>query len=167
MILVSVYLLVWDVLPSSGNLLRMKPVAQGSIFSEYDGPLLAVDGTADPAGIMEIAVQHKGKHIHGYLWTWVIDTMTCANCVWLFIYFADRLLKNVFVRVKYNSFNLTSCPIPATSHSRISNYTRHKVWDEITYPFPNLNDAAVEVWELIINFITHFTGYVVTYSCWI
>ena len=36
----------------------------------------------------------------------------------------------------------------------ISNYVQHKVWDEITYPFPNFN---VEVWELS-NFITPFPG---------
>ena len=27
-----------------------------------------------------------------------------------------------------------------------SNYTHYKVWDEIAYPFPNFNGAAVEVW---------------------
>ena len=26
-----------------------------------------------------------------------------------------------------------------------------KVWDEITYPFPNFNDATVEVWKRICN----------------
>ena len=36
----------------------------------------------------------------------------------------------------------------------ISNYIEHKVWDEITYPFPNFNGKAVEVWKLISNF-TH------------
>ena len=25
----------------------------------------------------------------------------------------------------------------------------NKVWDEITYPFPNISGAAVEVWEWI------------------
>ena len=24
----------------------------------------------------------------------------------------------------------------------------NKVWDEITYPFPNINGSAVEVWEI-------------------
>ena len=33
--------------------------------------------------------------------------------------------------------------IPAWMSNRISS----KVWDEITYPFPNFNGAAVEVWE--------------------
>ena len=31
-----------------------------------------------------------------------------------------------------------------------------KVWDEITYPFPNFNGCTVEVWEWISNFIPHF-----------
>ena len=33
--------------------------------------------------------------------------------------------------------------------------------DEITYPFPNSNDVAVEVWEWINKFTPHFTGYVI------
>ena len=48
----------------------------------------------------------------------------------------------------------------------ISNYIHHKVWDEITYPFPNFNGATVEVWEWISNFIPHFTGTVITYPRW-
>ena len=41
----------------------------------------------------------------------------------------------------------------------------HNVWDEITYPFPNFNGTTVEIWELISNFIPHFTGRVITYPC--
>ena len=39
---------------------------------------------------------------------------------------------------------------------------RVKVWDEMTYPFPNFNCAAVEVWEWIshVNIII----YVITYG---
>ena len=40
-----------------------------------------------------------------------------------------------------------------------------KVWDEITYPFPNFNGCTVEVWEWISNFIPHFYEYVITYPC--
>ena len=40
------------------------------------------------------------------------------------------------------------------------------MWDEITYAFSNLNGAAVEVWECIINFIQHFTGHVITDPSW-
>ena len=45
----------------------------------------------------------------------------------------------------------------------ISNHIHHKVWDEITYPFPNFNGTTVEVWEWVSNFIPHFTGHVITY----
>ena len=47
-----------------------------------------------------------------------------------------------------------------------THYIRYKVWDEITYPFPNFNGAAVDVWEWISNFILHFKGYMITYPCW-
>ena len=40
------------------------------------------------------------------------------------------------------------------------------MWDEITNPFPDLNSAAVEVWERMSNVISHYTGYVLTYTCW-
>ena len=48
----------------------------------------------------------------------------------------------------------------------ISNYMNYKMWDEITYPFPNFNGATVEVWEWISYFIPHFTGHVITYPYW-
>ena len=48
----------------------------------------------------------------------------------------------------------------------ISSYVSSKVWDEITYPFPNFNSCTIEVWEWICNFISHFTGHVITYPCW-
>ena len=48
----------------------------------------------------------------------------------------------------------------------ISNYIHHKVWDKLTYPFTNFNNAAVEVWEWISNFIPHFTWHVISYPCW-
>ena len=47
----------------------------------------------------------------------------------------------------------------------ISYNINQKVWDEITYPFPNLNVAILEVWEWISNFITHFTECVIIHPC--
>ena len=41
----------------------------------------------------------------------------------------------------------------------------NNVWDAVTYPFPNFNDAAVEVWEWI--FIPYFIMDVITYPCWL
>ena len=48
----------------------------------------------------------------------------------------------------------------------LSNYIHCKVWGEITYLFPNFNGFTVEVWEWISNFVPHFTGNAITYSCW-
>ena len=47
----------------------------------------------------------------------------------------------------------------------ISNHMPGKVCGEITNPFLNFNGCTVEVWEWISNFITHFTGHVITYAC--
>ena len=47
----------------------------------------------------------------------------------------------------------------------ISNYTHYIMWDEVTYPFPNFKRSTVEAWELMNNFITLFTGCVITYPC--
>ena len=47
-----------------------------------------------------------------------------------------------------------------------SNHASGKVWNEIIYPFPNFNDATVEVWELISNLIPHNIIDVITYACW-
>ena len=40
-----------------------------------------------------------------------------------------------------------------------------KVWYEGTYPFPNFNGTAVEIWEWIGDFILHFIIGVITYLC--
>ena len=45
-----------------------------------------------------------------------------------------------------------------------NNYIHHKVWDEITSPFPNFNGCSMEVWEWISNFIPHFDGHVIIYA---
>ena len=45
----------------------------------------------------------------------------------------------------------------------ISYYMHRRVWNEMTDPFPNINDAIVEVCERISNFIPHFIVGVFTY----
>ena len=45
----------------------------------------------------------------------------------------------------------------------ISNDVASKVWGEITYPFPNINDGTVEILELISNFTPHIIMNVITY----
>ena len=49
--------------------------------------------------------------------------------------------------------------------ARIVNYDHYKVWDEITYPFPNFNGCTIDVWEWISIFTPHFTVHVITYPC--
>ena len=45
----------------------------------------------------------------------------------------------------------------------ISNHMSSKVWDGITYHFPNFSGCTVEVWQWISNFIPHFIMGVITY----
>ena len=40
---------------------------------------------------------------------------------------------------------------------RISKHTPAKMWDEIAYQFPNVNDFIVEAWHWRINSISHFS----------
>ena len=48
----------------------------------------------------------------------------------------------------------------------ISNHMPSKVWDEITYLFPNFNGVVVGVLKSIWNFIPHFIIGAITYPCW-
>ena len=61
--------------------------------------------------------------------------------------------------------NLISNPHPWAPGTWTINYTHFKLWDEITYPFPNFNSFTIEVWEWISNFIPHFSGHAITYPC--
>ena len=47
----------------------------------------------------------------------------------------------------------------------ISNDMLSKVWDEITYLFPNLNGCIIDIWERISNFVPHFIMGVISYPC--
>ena len=60
-------------------------------------------------------------------------------------------LKLIFVNVDENP-SWYHVWIPFYQHGYlipawISHYIHYKVWDEITYPFPNFSGAAIEVWE--------------------
>ena len=48
-------------------------------------------------------------------------------------------------------------------HTWINNYIHYKVWDEMTYPFPNFNGCTVEILDRISNLTPHFTGLAITY----
>ena len=42
----------------------------------------------------------------------------------------------------------------------------NNVWNEIINPFPNVNGAAIEIWEWIGNFIPHIKMGTIIYPCW-
>ena len=65
------------------------------------------------------------------------------------------------------NINLSPCPhLHVVINSGISNHMTHKIWNEITYQFPNFNGATVEVWEWISCFTLHCVMGVITYPCW-
>ena len=79
----------------------------------------------------------------------------------------QRTTKIHTIDMKINSISPYFTFITITVHQRhaalwISNRTPSKVWDEITYPFPNFNGATVEVWGWIGNFIPPFIMDVIT-----
>ena len=41
----------------------------------------------------------------------------------------------------------------------IRDYIHYEVWNAITYPFPNFNGAALEVWGWKKHFVSHTTGH--------
>ena len=47
----------------------------------------------------------------------------------------------------------------------ISNHIPSKVWDAITYPFPNFKGWIVKIYEWISTFIPHFVIDPITYLC--
>ena len=86
---------------------------------------------------------------------------------WKIRYFYVTPINYLRERVKYmanfahwHQNGLTSIP------AWISNHMPNKVWDEISYPFPNLNGESVEDWKWISNFIPHLLMDVIIYPWW-
>ena len=51
--------------------------------------------------------------------------------------------------------------LPISSSSPV--FIHYKVWDNITYLFPNVSGEAADVWEWISNSNPHITGHVITH----
>ena len=47
---------------------------------------------------------------------------------------------------------------------RISYYNHYKVWNEITYLFPNFDGATVGIYEWISNFIVQVAEHMIIYT---
>ena len=70
------------------------------------------------------------------------------------IYFVRRRLTQ---RVKLYSTHKTA-EGPFTNMGNCD-HMASKLWDEITYPFPNFIGCTIDIWEWKSNFIPHFTMY--------
>ena len=66
-----------------------------------------------------------------------------------------------FVHAKGPFINSGLTLIPAWR----SNHMFCKMWDGITYPFPNFNSWTDEVWEWISNLLSHLVMDMITYQC--
>ena len=71
----------------------------------------------------------------------------------------QRFFLNILYRSQRNFARVTT--VERASGVTFLIWFNFKVCDDITYPLPNLNSAIVVVWELISNFISHFTRHVV------
>ena len=116
------------------------------------------------------------NYIHSFLWD--VITQPCLN----FYSWTSVELKlgrgSVFISQSYMDAITYPCPKFSTGLANlrgpfyyhglvwISNHMPNKLWDKITYPFPNFHGATIEVWEWRSNFIPHFIMDVITYPCW-
>ena len=95
------------------------------------------------------AYSWKDTHYYAMQVSYMEATVTwMINCIPLYLYL------NIFKSLS------------SSQHGQVITYPV-KTWDEITYPFPSLNGAAVEVWKWISNFIPCFIMDVIAYPCYI
>ena len=62
------------------------------------------------------------------------------------------IVDKVSLKCVNKGFHLT----PGAPFTNMVSSMPGKVWDEITYQFPNFNDATLEVWEWMGNFVPRF-----------
>ena len=88
----------------------------------------------------------------------ILDNSHYSTVRWLRCLWNSSLINMIFVntRCPFYLHGLTLTP------AWISYHIHHKMWNEITYPFPNFNGATIELWEWVNNFIPHFTGHINT-----
>ena len=113
-------------------------------------------------------------------------TFNCGLCMWpdlmhrksdrLRMYMAKSIHwqynENDYMVHPKNTFALNCVQGPLYNHgytfipALINNQIFWRVWNEITYLFPNFNGCIADVWEWISNLISQFIIYVITlYPC--
>ena len=115
---------------------------------------------------------HKSGLWNSLMTTWegamvLVPAMTTRRQYFILVWCRENLCKQVELLCWISPVSpFTGMDLRLLTQAWISNYIHYKVWNETTYPFPNLNGASVEVWECISNFIQHFIMDVIIYPCW-
>ena len=145
--------------------MRNVTAAQNTFIKDISLTLWMNSKEGDTYSIQEWKVYDKQTVHRKYIWPdrgiiehWSQE-MYNITTAWLYAGTNDRLWNTWWVK-KYLYEYPSSCRLHILLTSWISNFMHSKMWDEITYPFPNLNGATVEVWEW------KFTTYVIIYPCW-
>ena len=84
------------------------------------------------------------KRLSKQLWGWWFETQ--SRPLWRHRNDICRKHKHYILPIYYYAICRL---VPAITNS---NYIHYNVWDDITYPFPNFNSGAVEVWKWISNY---------------
>ena len=111
-----------------------------------------------------------------YLYQWLVkchngtDTQQSNHiCIPLIISLGkqnEEQCRHRFFRI-YTAQHLGPLLLLRVNLAWISNYIHLKVWDEMTYPFPNFNGSRWSLWmDKSFHFIPHFTGHLITSPCW-
>ena len=127
-----------------------------------------------PYGVMaEKRIPHCWRFVRGNHRRWADSPHKCPE-FWCFLYcwleeaVKQTMSKDIDVNSKVIAIRGPLCLNGLTSiPAWISHYTHYNAWDKITYPFPSFNCAAIEVWERISNFVSHFSMELMTYPYWI
>ena len=104
-----------------------------------------------------------GMHVIGR------DRYSCqiVSCVECSVIINYRVPEITVTELLYNTVPVTPLLTWFNFNPRMDkDHTPGKVWDKITYPFPNFNGAIFEVWEWTNNFMPHLMMDIIMYPCW-
>ena len=86
----------------------------------------------------------------------LIDNITVTYVHWCALF--ELVWVTGYAYMSDSPMNMVSHTFCVTqSTASISNHMPSNVWDEITYPFPNLDGCIIELIEWISYFVSHYT----------
>ena len=75
-------------------------------------------------------------------------------------------MKYIYIYVVLFPYLLCSYDVAMLPYQSVFNCIHYKMLGDITYPFLNFNDSAIEVWEWISHFSPNFNQLVIIQPCW-